>query len=177
MGRRSGVSARALRALATALRVTVVGGLLLFHGVLFCLHLVDGRLFEPAVAMRWAMAGVLLAVLIAFRRVGLPLVIGRRAMVVWTLAALLHLNASGPPTSETLSSNLPPNPAHALFLLPVSAAAFAVGAALVLMTLRASTTRRPACRIGRIAPLEDLQPHSTLFDLALPSRAPPRFAC
>ncbi len=64
--------------------------LVLFHLWLFAGQIWDGRALEPATAMRWLVAGGLIAALAGLRRAGQPMVFGRRAAAIWLLAALLH---------------------------------------------------------------------------------------
>jgi hypothetical protein len=82
-----------------ARRVVQVAGrlafwaLVAFHVGLLSVHVVQGRLLEPQTAGRWVVAVLLLA---GFRRLsslGLPLVFGQRAVVLWLLVILLHCHA------------------------------------------------------------------------------------
>jgi hypothetical protein len=61
----------------------------LFHAWLFLGQLWDGRALQPGIALRWALAAALVGGLLALRRRGQSM-FGRRAAVVWLLAALLH---------------------------------------------------------------------------------------
>src|SRR5262245_66151978 len=67
--------------------------LMVFHAGLLVLHAVDGRLFEPATSVRWALGLLLCAGFVALRRAGVPLLWGREAVVLWLLAILLHCQA------------------------------------------------------------------------------------
>ena len=64
-----------------------------FTLVLFWNQIGSGRLLDPAVAVRWGMGALLLVALTALRRAGVPVLWGRRALVVWVLVALLHCTA------------------------------------------------------------------------------------
>ena len=64
--------------------------LTIFHVSLFWDRLVGGDLLDPAVALRWAGAVLIVSALVILRRFGVPLLHGRRAFSVWLLVALLH---------------------------------------------------------------------------------------
>ena len=76
-------------ALSASVAVSALA-LVVFHLLLFWNQIGDGRLLDPAVAMRWGMSALLVVVLTALRRAGVPVLWGRRALVVWVLVALLH---------------------------------------------------------------------------------------
>lgn len=63
--------------------------LALFHGCLFASQIAKGDLADPGLALRWIVAGGLVTALVALWRRGESLV-GRKAVAVWVLAALLH---------------------------------------------------------------------------------------
>lgn len=62
-------------------------------------------LLEPAVALRWGTAVLLLLSLVRLRQAGGSLVRGREALVIWTLVALLHagITPAGGAWAATLS--------------------------------------------------------------------------
>jgi hypothetical protein len=67
--------------------------LVAFHAWLLWTHLAAGQAFEPGAAIRWLVA---VGVLVGFRalsRLGLPLLSGRRAVVLWLLVILIHCHA------------------------------------------------------------------------------------
>lgn len=71
----------------------VAGGLLVaFHVWLLAGHVSSGQFLEPERLFRWVVAAGLAAGIIVLRRQGAAL-FGRRAMVVWMLAGLLHVPA------------------------------------------------------------------------------------
>jgi hypothetical protein len=71
----------------------VAGGLLVaFHVWLLAGHVSTGQLLEPERLFRWVIAAGLAAGIVMLRRRGAAL-FGRRAMVVWMLAGLLHVPA------------------------------------------------------------------------------------
>jgi hypothetical protein len=92
----------AARVLTIALRLA---GLLLvgFHAVLLLADLDGGRLVDPAVAAQWIVAGILFAALVTFWRLGVPLLWGRKAAVLWVLVLLLH-GVAQPPADAALSA-------------------------------------------------------------------------
>ena len=81
--------------------------LVAFHAGLFSVHLIQGRLLEPQTAGRWVVAVLLIA---GFRRLsslGLPLVFGQRAVVLWLLVLLLHCHAGWASGSTSLDLAVP----------------------------------------------------------------------
>lgn len=163
-------ASRRLAALTASLRVGAVALLLVFHAILFYTHLVGGRLFEPAVAMRWGIGIVLMGLLLALRRIGVPLFWGRRALAVWVLVALLHVGAAMPATATSLSNDDPVSVTLSLVVLPP---VFACVASLLLLAMFARTLRlpQPAVRLVR----RDGRPRarSTVLPRTLVPRAPP----
>jgi hypothetical protein len=63
--------------------------LAIFHAWIFARQAAQGDLADPAVALRWIIAGGLLVALTLLWRRGESLA-GRQAVAVWALAALLH---------------------------------------------------------------------------------------
>ena len=81
--------------------------LVTFHVALLSVHVTQGRLLEPQTAGRWIVAVLLLA---GFRRLsslGLPLVFGQRAVVLWLLVILLHCHAGWASGSTSLDLAMP----------------------------------------------------------------------
>jgi hypothetical protein len=69
------------------------GGLLVaFHVWLLAGHVSTGQLLEPERLFRWVIAAGLAAGIVLLHRQGAAL-FGRRAMIVWLLAGLLHVPA------------------------------------------------------------------------------------
>jgi hypothetical protein len=162
-----------LARLAARLRLGAVALLLVFHAALFWSHLVDGRLFEPAVALRWGVGFLLLGLLAALRRVGVPVLYGRRALVVWVLVALLHVSAAMPAASSSLTTDDPADITLSLVVLPQAAGLmFAVGLLLLgAMLARAWRLPRPAVQSVRLEGQARLR--SRLLRPELAPRAPP----
>ena len=129
-------------------RVLGAAGLLLaiFHGWLFAGQAWDGQLLEPAVVLRWLVAGGLVWGLFALRRQGAPLFRGRKAITIWLLAAILH----GPAVAERLETpGAPALPEVVAVLTQVSVAAAAVFSLLLLAALMGRASRPTAVVISR----------------------------
>ena len=110
----------------------VVATLTLFHVWLFVGQVARGDLAETGLALRWMVAAGLITALITLWRRGESLV-GRRAVAVWVLAALLH----GPALAEVRADTLPsvPGAVVSVFLL--------AGPAGLTLLLLAALARRP----------------------------------
>ncbi len=96
-----------LREIASALSLGAVSLLVAFHVWLLALRLVEGRLGEPIVALRWLAALLLITTLASLRRAGVPLVWGRKAFAFWVLVVVLHWTVTpaaerGVPVEELL---------------------------------------------------------------------------
>ena len=77
------------------------GLLVLFHAWLLGSQLWDGQLAEPELVLRWVIAAGLILSLLVLRRSGAEMVLGRKAISIWLLAALLHGPAmAGPHDKE-----------------------------------------------------------------------------
>ena len=74
-----------------------VAGLVLFHGGLVARRLADPAALPPGILLRWLGAFAVVGALLWLRRQGLPLLRGRKALAVWTVALLLHGNAGAAP--------------------------------------------------------------------------------
>lgn len=130
---------RAGRALRVVLPLAVAV-LAAFHALLLWRRVADLSLLEPAVALRWAGAALLLAALPLARRLGIPLLRGRRAVVFWVVVVLLHVQLLPAPLATADGEPL-------LTLLPAVAS---VAAALALLGALAACAGRPAIpRPGR----------------------------
>jgi hypothetical protein len=118
--------------------------LALFHAWIFARQIAQGELADPAVAVRWIVAGGLLFALTALWRGGESLA-SRRAVAVWALAALLH----GPAITGRLGaldrSALPEAITSALQLV-----AGVAGLGLALLASRARRRQPPVLALSRI---------------------------
>ena len=68
----------------------LAAALVAFHVWVLGDQLWQGALADPVLAARWLLAGALFGALAALRRRGVSIVWGRRAVAIWSLAALLH---------------------------------------------------------------------------------------
>ncbi len=99
--------------------------LTIFHVSLFWDRLVVGDLLDPAVALRWAGAVLILSALVMLRRFGVPLLRGRKAFSLWLLVALLHTTSgSVPDTAADAAIGLQTG---FIFVLPSTAALLGFG--------------------------------------------------
>ncbi len=113
--------------------VAVLAG---FHTWLFWVHATTGRLLEPATALRWIAALLILTGFLALRRVGRPLVSGRRALVLWLLVALLHGHAVVGTADLQLAGPVPETVSVLLTQIAVTAPAVLLAAGLILLLAR-----------------------------------------
>jgi hypothetical protein len=147
------------RALSVAVALLV-----LFHFWLFAGQLWDGRALEPATALRWLVAGGLVAALAGLRRAGEPIVFGRRAAAIWLLAALLHA-----PKALDRVQDLQPDVWTEVAAAGLGAAALGLAVLAVLAAGLALRRRRPAFAILAVRPLS----HGTSPGVALACAARP----
>jgi hypothetical protein len=117
----------------------VFWALVAFHVALFSVHVIQGRLLEPQTAGRWVAAVLLLAGFRRLSRLGLPLVFGQRAVVLWLLVILLHCHA-GWATGSTSLDLAVPETLGALSQLTGSIAV--LGALLVVLRIARQRLRR-----------------------------------
>jgi hypothetical protein len=158
LGRRrvTGASDLARRVVRAAGRLAF-WALIAFHGGLLSVHVVQGRLLEPETAGRWAVAVLLLAGFRKLSRLGLPLVFGQRAVVLWLLVILLHCHA-GPAGGATSIDLAIPETVGAL--AQMTGTIGVLGVLLVALLVTAGRLRRdgraalaaPVMRAGLAAP-------------------------
>ena len=102
-----------VRAAVSALGRLAFALLVVFHVWLLWTHVVAGKAFEPGTTLRWLVA---VGVLVGFRalsRRGLPLLFGRRAIVLWLLVILIHCHTGW--TGDSVTADLAlPETIHAL---------------------------------------------------------------
>jgi hypothetical protein len=151
------------RWLMRALWALLVG----FHVWLLAGHVSTGELLEPERLFRWVIAAGLAAGLILLRRQGVA-IFGRRAMVVWVLAGLLHV----PAIANRLDSFDAPI-AASLSELALVSVAVGLGLRLVgrMSVARSATTARPDFFVVVAAPAVAISSGSLPH---LASRPPPR---
>jgi hypothetical protein len=112
--------------------------LVMFHAWLFVGQAWDGQLTDVPLVVRWLVAAGLLVVLRSFRRRGVSIVRGRRAIAVWVLAALLH----GPALADRMGVDAPVIPDVVAALAPVSASVV-LASLFVLLALVLGVRLRP----------------------------------
>ena len=111
---------------------TALGGtLVLFHGWLLASQVVKGELSDPGLVLRWLVAaGLMMALATLGRRGYESMFLGRKAISVWLLAALLH----GPVVAGAVAHDgSPALPEAVTALMEIAAASIAVGLGLVLL--------------------------------------------
>ncbi len=136
----SGLVLRALTRLATAV-------LVVFHLWLLWTHIVTGRLLEPDVLLRWAVAAFVAAALLALYRLHLSLFWGRRAVVLWLLVVLIHGHAAWSGQTQLALADALPEAVAAL--MPVGA----VAATVLLVVAAARAGERRVASLPRLAPV------------------------
>jgi hypothetical protein len=147
--------------------------LVLFHVWLFWDQWQIGRLSDPLLAAKWAGSALLVVAFAICRRQRVALLRGRRGVVIWTLAAVLHVGADHPGLAVT-----PETASAVLSVLPgVAGAALLAASLLLLFGARRTRTdvraRAPRRRVTTTHPFR----RSPLLVSPRGLRAPPlRFA-
>jgi hypothetical protein len=163
--------ARAARLSFSGAMAAVVVALVVFHASLLWTQIGNGRLLDPAVATRWALSAVLLGVLVALWRTGVPLFWGRRAVVVWVLAGLLHWNVSPAPDLDPAGSS--PPAAQVLLDLPAAAATVLLTVTFFLLVLSRRRLVAHAAQARCVTTVEPPVARAAILSRHLASRAPP----
>jgi hypothetical protein len=119
--------------------VPVLGAMLvLFHAWLLVSQLWDGRLADPGLILRWAIAAGLVGALVGLRQSGGSMLWGRKAVSIWLLAALLH----GPAVvGEHSRSESPALPEAVTVVIQIAAASVILGLGLALLAALAAGVR------------------------------------
>ena len=159
-------------ALSASVAVSALA-LVVFHLLLFWNQIGDGRLLDPAVAMRWGMSALLVVVLTALRRAGVPVLWGRRALVVWVLVALLHWAAVPAGDLDGISQGGAQATQVLLDLPTGGAAGLLLAASLMLLLLLRARALPSAARAVRVRRFAAAGTHAAILSLHLASRAPP----
>ena len=137
---REGRPGRPARRLALFSGLALSATLVAFHGGLLWQRVLDGSLLEPAVALRWVLSTLLVFALLRLWCLGLPLLRGRSAAVLWLVVLLLH--AGGPAAVQPAVE-----PVTSLVLLTAALAALAVlGAGAVGAAAGSAADARLAAR-------------------------------
>jgi len=172
LGGASRTATCARRVLATT-GIAAVAGLVAFHLYLFWQQLADGSLLDASLALRWVLGGLLTAGLVAFKRAGVPLLWGRRALVLWLLVAFLHWGHASP----VAPADGPARAASAAtYEIPSTFASLIAGLCLLALCFarRAHVAAPREARAWSCAAAPPGRPQS--LPRVRPPRAPPVFA-
>lgn len=154
--RRTGTAGVARR-LGKLLASGLVAALVLAHGQLLWQRIASSTLFEPWVALRWALTIAAIAGFIRLQRAGISIVWGRQALILWLLVLVCHAGVLSP------AGDRQPLVEPSL-LLAVSLSGLALQAifggrrAAMAIAPRARVARRPAVRPRALILLEPLSP-------------------
>ena len=141
--------------------------LVLHHGWLLLGRLRDASISEPAVALRWGLAALVLGLAALFQRRGLTVFSGRSGLAFWLLVLLLHVGVTPVPTVGLPSEKL-------LVALPLgiaTALALALGAAHRAGRAGRAPRPRPSPRSRQQEP--PVRPRPPLVALRFAPRPPP----
>lgn len=157
-------------------RKAVVGAsaiLVLFHVWLLGGQVWAGQLADPGRLLRWVGAVGLFAAIVALRRQGGSIVFGRKALVIWLLAGLLH----GPALSDRIDAlGVPALPGVAATLTQIAVASAAALGLALLVGWRAARRKSDALLrtdlvVNARPTIHTLSPHALL---PVAPRPPPR---
>lgn len=151
------------RALSMSLAIAAVV-LTVFHGWVFVAQAAAGQLDDPWVILRWVVGSAIVVALAALRRRGESMW-GRKAIAIWSLAALLH----APSVAKNSTIDLASLPEPAAVVMLNVASVVGIGASLFLFGALAFARRRELTRFA-IPCLADLPAGMISISLA------PRFA-
>jgi hypothetical protein len=129
--------------------------LLGFHAWRLVARALDGQLFEPGVALRWGAGIALLAGLAGLRRLGIPILHGRKAAVLWTLIVLLHCHAAVAPPLAPSGRPLVPQTAEVIAIYSAAPLLLLASALLLALAVRrtADALRLVAHRAIGVGPI------------------------
>jgi hypothetical protein len=144
--------------------------LMIFHTWLLWTHVTLGKFADPDVALRWTLAGLLLAGFWALRRLGVPLFWGRRAVVLWILVIVIHAHAVWTGDAMALPVAVPQAVVN-LVSLSVPVATIASLLFLVWLT-RQNAIHHPRPRLSDVRPVFAGLP-ATVCALQFSPRPPP----
>jgi hypothetical protein len=129
---------------------SIAGALAGFHTWLFWVHATTGRLLDPATALRWVAAALILAGFLTLRRVGRPLTSGRQALVLWLLVAMLHGHAMVGAAQGVQAASVPETVSVLLTQIATAAPAVLLGAGLLLLLARRHVDRPRALALAEV---------------------------
>jgi hypothetical protein len=153
-------------------RCALAAGALLagFHVWLLATQVWSGHAAQPDVLLRWMAAAALVAGLAALGRRGVPVVLGRQAIAVWLLAALLH----GPALANDLDGFATPSlPEAAVTLTQSALTVSALGLALLALPLRATASGLTTCAVAAVVARVPARPRPAAAGLGFLPRPPP----
>lgn len=131
-----------MRTILRSAAVLVGVALVAFHTWLLAVQIVDGRIADPWLLVRWFAAVALVAALVAVRRAG-GSVWGRQGIAIWVLAALLHGPAVVSSVATTADSFALPEAVVTSVLQLMASAAVVLGLwLLAALFARRSRVRR-----------------------------------
>jgi hypothetical protein len=147
-----------------------LAALIAFHAWLLGAHLVGGQAFEPATAVRWMLAVLVLAGFRALGRRGLPLLFGRRAVVLWMLVVVIHCSAAWDGAAAAALDRAIPESVTALAQVSVTTLLLGAVLAIAIATVRKPRKGgRPAASAAAIVAGHP----SSGFVFCFPPRPPP----
>lgn len=166
-------NARAWGWLAAALATLAVLGLVVLHGWLLWRRIALQQIFEPEVALRWLAGFALLGGLGWLRRQGVPLLHGRRALVLWLLVAVLHLGISATGVEGSVMGLDAATLGQRWLALPLAGGLLLLPGLVLVFLLVLATATGVAVRARRFRTTFLLPARSAGFPVQLFSRPPP----
>lgn len=164
-----------LRRASSLAALVGLGAVVFYHLHLLWARIVDPGSLQPSVVLRWILTLAVIAAVIRLRRLGISLLSGRPALVLWVIVLLIHVQAPFDPAVFDAESadGLPAD--QLLLILPVSISIAVVGRILLGGESRSVSSRRVHLGPLDFASLLDL--HTRLlragFLRSLAPRAPP----
>ena len=118
-----------------------------FHAWLLGVHATTGRLWDPATALRWMAAALILAGFLWLRRAGWPLNSGRRALILWLLVAMLHAHAAVDAARSVPAAAIPET-VNVVLTQIAAAPVVLLGMGLILLLARRQVERPQALALA-----------------------------
>lgn len=139
------------RVMGWAASVLLIG----FHAWLLWAHAASGRLFEPDVAVRWALGVGLFGAILSLRAIGVPALFGRRAAVLWVLVSVLHWHAMSArvPSPTDVGLGLPAEVVVATTAASLGAVGLGLALLGVLLALRGASLPQARRWVLRSTPI------------------------
>lgn len=121
-----------------------------FHAWLFWVHATTGRLLDPATAFRWFAGALILCGFVAMRRLGGPLLWGRKALVFWLLVVLLHCSAVGAELNGPAAGMIPESVSVLVVQIATAAPGVLLGLGLLSLLARRHGARPRALPLAAV---------------------------